>query len=154
MLFLTSCYPQKVTLNEYASFQSEIFKKLLNGNLIFSIITFYSFNDAPRRQVIKMKKSIIFLCLIVFTLAYAGCTVKQLKECDETVSAQKDLAIKPNEQPSVAGEPEKQNNSEGQKTRESAVSQIATYLKDIHFDFDKYNLRPVLYCRIISFALA
>jgi peptidoglycan-associated lipoprotein len=91
---------------------------------------------------VKTRKSIIFSCLIVFTLAYTGCAVKQLTECDGTASAQNESAINQNEQPSVAGESAKQNNSEGQTTRESAVSQITTYLKDIHFNFDQYSIRP------------
>ena len=88
-----------------------------------------------------MKKSIIFLCLIVFVLTYAGCAGKQLTGCDGIASAQNESTIKQNEQLSVAGEQAKQNNSEEQTTRESAVSQITTYLKDIHFDFDQYSLR-------------
>jgi len=90
----------------------------------------------------KTKKSIIFLCLIIITLTYAGCAGKQLTECDRTASAQNESAIEQNEQPGVSGEPTKQNNSEQQTTRESAVSQITTYLKDIHFDFDQYGIRP------------
>ena len=89
-----------------------------------------------------MKKSIIFLCLIVFVLTYAGCAGKQLTGCDGIASAQNESTIKQNEQPSVAGEPAKQNNSEEQTKREPAVSQITTYLKDTHFDFDQYSLSP------------
>jgi peptidoglycan-associated lipoprotein len=88
-----------------------------------------------------MRKSIIFLCLIISTLAYAGCAVKQVTECDGTAFAQNESAIRQNEKPGLAGEPAKQNNSEGQTPRESAVSQITTYLKDIHFDFDQYSIR-------------
>ena len=99
-------------------------------------------DDTPRRQVVKTKNLIIFLCLIVFVLAYAGCAEKHLTKSDGTASAQNESAIKQNEQPSLAGEPAKQNNSEEQTTRESAVSQITTYLKDIQFDFDQYSLRP------------
>ena len=90
----------------------------------------------------KTKNLIIFLCLIVFVLAYAGCAEKHLTKSDGTASAQNESAIKQNEQPSLDGEPAKQNNSEEQTTRESAVSQITTCLKDIHFDFDQYSLRP------------
>ena len=89
-----------------------------------------------------MKKSIIFLCLIVFVLAYAGCAGKQLTGCDGIASAQNESTIKQNEQLSVAGEPAKQNNSEEQTKRKPAVSQITTYLKDTHFDFDQYSLSP------------
>ena len=112
-------------------------------------------DDTPRRQVVKTKNLIIFLCLIVFVLAYAGCAEKHLTKSDGTASAQNESANKQNEQPSaggksaiqneqpsLAGEPAKQNNSEEQTTRESAVSQITTCLKDIHFDFDQYSLRP------------
>jgi len=102
-----------------------------------------------------MKKTIIFLCLIIFVLAYAGCAEKHLTKSDGTASAQNESAIKQNEQPNavgksaiqneqpgVSGESAKQNNSEEQTTRKSAVSQITTYLKDIHFDFDQYSIRP------------
>jgi len=89
-----------------------------------------------------MRKSIIFSCLIVFTLACTGCAVKQLTKCDGIASAQNESVINQNERPSVAGEPAKQNNSEGQTTRQSSVSQITTYLQDIHFDFDQYSIRP------------
>ena len=89
-----------------------------------------------------MKKSIIFLCMIVFVLAYAGCAGKQLTGCDGIASVQNESTIKQNEQPSVAGEPAKQNNNEEQTKREPAVPQITTYLKDTHFDFNQYSLSP------------
>jgi uncharacterized membrane protein len=54
-----------------------------------------------RRKVMKMKKSIIFLCLIVFVLAYAGCAEKHLTKSDGTASAQNESAIKQNEQPAA-----------------------------------------------------
>jgi hypothetical protein len=37
-LFLTSCNPQKVTLDEYSTFQSERIKKWLNSKLICDTI--------------------------------------------------------------------------------------------------------------------
>jgi len=100
---------------------------------------------------VKTKKSIIYLCLIVFVLAYAGCAEKHLTKMDGTASAQNESTIKQNEQPNavgkstvqneqpgVVGEPEKQNNSKEQTTR----AQIAADLTDIHFDFDQYSIRP------------
>ncbi|PKN51043.1 MAG: peptidoglycan-associated lipoprotein [Deltaproteobacteria bacterium HGW-Deltaproteobacteria-13] len=101
-----------------------------------------------------MRKSIIFLCLIVFVLAYAGCAEKHLTKSDGTATTQNESAIKQNGQSneagesskqnehSVAGESAKRNNSEEQTTRVQAASQITADLTDIHFDFDKYNLRP------------
>jgi len=44
-----------------------------------------------------MRKSVIFLCLIVFVLAYAGCAGKQLTKSDGTASAQNESAINQNE---------------------------------------------------------
>jgi peptidoglycan-associated lipoprotein len=98
-----------------------------------------------------MRKSIIFLSLIVFVLVYAGCAEKHLTKSEGTSSAQNESAIKQNEQPntvgksakqneqtSVAGESAKQSNSKEQTTRE----QIAADLTDIHFDFDQYSIRP------------
>ena len=60
-----------------------------------------------------MRKAIIFMGLIVFVLAYAGCAEKQITKSEGTAS-----------------------------TQEQAASQITTDLKDINFDFDKYNIRP------------
>jgi peptidoglycan-associated lipoprotein len=94
----------------------------------------------------KMRKSIIFLCLIVFVLAYAGCAEKHLTKSEGT--AQNNSAIKQNEQPSTVGksakqeESAKQGNSKEQTAMESVVSQNITNLKDIHFDFDQYSIRP------------
>ena len=44
----------------------------------------------------KMRKSIIFLCLIVFVLVYAGCAEKQITKSEGTASAQNESAIKQN----------------------------------------------------------
>lgn len=67
----------------------------------------------------KMRKSIIFVYLIVFVFAYAGCAEKQITKSEGTASTQKEHA-----------------------TQEQAASQITADLKDINFDFDKYNIRP------------
>ncbi len=67
-----------------------------------------------------MRKAIIFMCLIVFVFAYAGCAEKQITKSEGTASTQKKQA-----------------------TQEQAASQITTDLKDINFDFDKYNIRPL-----------
>jgi peptidoglycan-associated lipoprotein len=65
-----------------------------------------------------MRKAIIFMGLIVFVFAYAGCAEKQITKSEGTASTQKEQA-----------------------TQEQAASQITTDLKDINFDFDKYNIR-------------
>ena len=70
----------------------------------------------------KMRKSIIFLCLVVFVLAFAGCTKEQLTKGDGTSSAE-----------SASAE---------QTMREETASQNSSGLNDIHFDFDKSVLRP------------
>ncbi len=54
-----------------------------------------------------MRKAIIFMCLSVFILAYAGCAEKQITKSEGTAS-----------------------------------TEVTTDLKDINFDFDKYNIRP------------
>jgi len=101
-----------------------------------------------RRKIVKMRKSIIFLCLIVFVVAYAGCAEKHLTKSDGTASAQNESAIKQNEQTSVAGESAKQeasakqSNSKEQTMGAQAAEQIAADLTDIHFDFDQYSIRP------------
>jgi len=84
-----------------------------------------------------MRKSIIFTCLIVFILAYAGCAEKQITKTEGTTSTQNESAIKQNGKPSAAGETAKQNN-----IKEQAGSQITVDLRDMHFDFDRYNLHP------------
>jgi peptidoglycan-associated lipoprotein len=95
-----------------------------------------------------MRKSIIFLCLTVFVVVYAGCAEKHLTTSEGTASAQNNSAIKQNEQPSTGGssakqeESAKQSISKEQTTMESAASQITTDFKDIHFDFDQYSIRP------------
>ena len=60
-----------------------------------------------------MRKAIIFMGLIVFVLAYAGCAEKQITKSEGTAS-----------------------------TSEQAVSQGSSALSDINFDFDKSNIRP------------
>jgi peptidoglycan-associated lipoprotein len=86
--------------------------------------------------------------MIVFVLAYAGCAEKHLTTSEGTASAQNESAIKQNEQSSTVGksakqeESAKQSNSKEQTAMESAVSQNITNLKDIHFDFDRYDIRP------------
>ena len=102
-----------------------------------------------------MRKSIIFLCLIVFVLAYAGCAEKQLTKSDGIAAAQSESAInrneqtnatgklvKQNEQSSAGKKSSKQNNSEEQTMRAEAASQSTAGLNDIHFDFDRYSIRP------------
>lgn len=81
----------------------------------------YKNNKFKRRKVIKMRKSIIFMCLTVFVLAFAGCTQKQVTKGDGTSSAQ--------------------NESNEQTMSEQTMSQSSHGLNDIHFDFDKSNLR-------------
>jgi peptidoglycan-associated lipoprotein len=94
----------------------------------------------------KMKKTIIFLCLIIFVLAYAGCAEKHLTKSDGSTSAQKESAIKQNEQPGMGGtsanqeESAKRSIGKEQTTMEPAVSQVTADLKDIHFDFDQYSI--------------
>ena len=61
----------------------------------------------------KMRKSVIFLCLIVFVLAYAGCAEKHLTKSEGTASAQNNSAIKQNEQPSTGIESTNQNKQTG-----------------------------------------
>jgi peptidoglycan-associated lipoprotein len=103
-------------------------------------------NDTPRRQVVKTKNLIIFLCLIVFVLAYAGCAEKHLTKNDGTASAQNESAIKQTVQPVTAGKSAEQNtkqvNSKEQTMGAQAAEQIAVDLTDIHFDFDRYSISP------------
>jgi len=70
----------------------------------------------------KMRKSVIFLCLVVFVLAFAGCSQKQVTKGDGTSSAQ-----------SASAE---------QTMSKEAAEQSSSGLSDIHFDFNKSNLRP------------
>jgi peptidoglycan-associated lipoprotein len=98
-----------------------------------------------------MKKSIIFLCLIVFILAYVGCAGKQLTKSEGTASAQNESAIKQNEQSNAAGKSAKQNeqsnaNDESARQNNSKEqtmrAQIISDLTDIHFEFDRYSISP------------
>jgi peptidoglycan-associated lipoprotein len=82
------------------------------------IISAINITNYKRRRVVKMRKAIIFMGLIVFVFAYAGCAEKQITKSEGTASTQKEQA-----------------------TQEQAASQITTDLKDINFDFDKYNIR-------------
>jgi peptidoglycan-associated lipoprotein len=90
----------------------------------------------------KMRKSIIFLSLIVFVLVYAGCAEKQITKSEGTAYTQNESAVKQNEQSNTGSEAAKQNNSKEQTTRAQAEEQIATDLTDIKFDFDRYDIRP------------
>jgi peptidoglycan-associated lipoprotein len=99
-----------------------------------------------KEQVMKMRKSIIILCLMVFVLAYAGCAEKHLTTSERTASSQKESTIKQTVQPGTAGKSAeqntKQNNSKEQTMRAEEAAEITTDLKDIHFDFDQYSIRP------------
>jgi peptidoglycan-associated lipoprotein len=103
----------------------------------------------------KMRKSIIFLSLIIFVLAYAGCAEKQIIKSEGTTYTQNESAIKKNEQSGTAGKSAnqneqnnavskstKQNNSKEQTARAQAVAQSTSDLTDIQFDFDSYSIRP------------
>jgi peptidoglycan-associated lipoprotein len=103
----------------------------------------------------KMRKSIIFLSLIVFVMAYAGCAEKQIIKSEGTAYTQNESAIKKNGQSGTAGKSANQNeqnntvskstkqsNSKEQTARAQAVSQTTSDLTDIHFDFDSYSIRP------------
>jgi peptidoglycan-associated lipoprotein len=74
-----------------------------------------------KEEVVKMRKLIIFLSLIIFVLAYAGCAQNQVTKNEG------------------AGAASSQNESVKQA---QAGSEITSDLKDIRFDFNKYNLRP------------
>jgi len=95
------------------------------------------------------------LSLIVFVLAYAGCAEKQITKSVGTAYPQNESAIKKNEQSGTAGKSAnqnernnavsksaKQNNSKEQTTRARAAAQTAADLTDIHFDYDRSNIRP------------
>ena len=96
----------------------------------------------------KMRKIIILSSLVIFVLAYAGCAGKYLTPCEKIASAQKESAIKQNEQTSIGSTPVKQEESvkqsinKEQTTLKPTVSQLTADLKDIHFNYDKYNLQP------------
>jgi peptidoglycan-associated lipoprotein len=95
-----------------------------------------------------MRKSIIFLSMIIFVLAYAGCAEKHLTKSDGTTSAQNESAIKQTVQPGMGGTSAnqeasaKQSNSKEQTMGAQEAEQIAADLTDIHFDFDQYSIRP------------
>ena len=100
-----------------------------------------------------MKKSTILLVLVIFVLAYAGCAKKQVTRAEGTSSPQDVSAVKQGEQPSAdQGTSKEISNKEstprGQAPTNQAVSTMASAgkemsdLKDIHFDFDQYNIHP------------
>jgi peptidoglycan-associated lipoprotein len=76
----------------------------------------------------KMRNVIIFLCVTIFVLAYAGCAEKQLTKSDGTAYTQSESAT--------------QNSNKEQAMSVQAASQSISDLKDIHFDFDQYSIRP------------
>ena len=73
-----------------------------------------------------MRKLIIFLSMLVFVFAYVGCAEKQITKNEGAGTA------------SSQNESSKQD----QMAKEQAGSQSMVDLKDIHFDFNKANLRP------------
>lgn len=89
-----------------------------------------------------MRNLITFLSLIVFVLAYAGCAEKQITKSEGTAYTQNESAIKKNEQSETAGKSAIKNNSKEQTDRAQAVSQTTSDLTDIHFDYDRSNIRP------------
>lgn len=95
-----------------------------------------------------MRKTIIFLYLIVFVLIYTGCAEKQITKSEGTAYTQNEPAIKQTEQLGAAGKSAKQeastkqNSSKEQTTKALAAAQITADLTDIHFDFDRSNIRP------------
>lgn len=101
-----------------------------------------------------MRKSNLFLLfLMVFILVYAGCAEKQITKIEGTSSAQNESVIKQTEQPSTSGKLEKQNlqtnvdeksqdNSQEKAMGISSAAQNLYKLANIHFDFDRYSIRP------------
>jgi peptidoglycan-associated lipoprotein len=96
----------------------------------------------------KVRKSIIFLCLIVIVLAYTGCAEKQITKSEGIAPAQSQSTIKQSMQSGTTGKSAnqeastKQNSSKEQTTRARAAAQTAADLTDIHFDYDRSNIRP------------
>ena len=91
----------------------------------------------------KMRKSIIILCLMVFVLAYAGCAEKHLTKNEGNASSQKESTIKQTVQPGTAGKSAEQNtkqNNSKEQTMKAQAAEITTDLRDIHFDFDQYSI--------------
>jgi peptidoglycan-associated lipoprotein len=106
------------------------------------------------RQVVKMRNLIIFLCLIVFVLIYTGCAEKQITKSEGTVYTQNESSakqnvqsnavgksVKQNEQTSAGKKSAKQNNSKEQTTRAQTAVRTTDDLVDVHFDFDRYDIR-------------
>jgi peptidoglycan-associated lipoprotein len=100
-----------------------------------------------------MRKSVIFLVLVVFVLAYAGCGKKQLTRVEgasspQDMSAAKQGGQQPSDQGMLKGMTSESTPKE-QAPKNQAVSPMAssegkerTDLKDIHFDFDRYDIHP------------
>jgi peptidoglycan-associated lipoprotein len=102
----------------------------------------------------KTRRTIIFLCLIVFVLIYAGCAEKQITKREGTVYTQDESSAKQNVQSNAVGKSAKQNgrtsagkksakqnNSKEQTTKAQAAVRRTADLADIHFDFDRYDIR-------------
>ncbi|KQC06028.1 MAG: hypothetical protein APR62_08715 [Smithella sp. SDB] len=96
-----------------------------------------------------MKRSILFfLYLMVFILICAGCAERHLTKTDGTSSVKNESATKQTKQSSAAAKVDKQNSqtsmqsgSQEKTTGVSAAAQNSYNLADIHFDFDRYNIR-------------
>ena len=96
-----------------------------------------------------MRKSIIFLVLVIFVLVCAGCAKKQITKNEGSTPDQNVSAVKQNGQQSADQGTAKQMNDKEQASEEQSASKVTatsgketTDLKDIHFDFDKYIIHP------------
>ena len=100
----------------------------------------------------EMRGLIIFLCLIVCALVYTGCAEKQITKSEGDTATQNKPAIIQNEQTSAAREIAPRKNGSEQTMRAKASKQISSELKDIHFDFDSYVIRPEYRQFLLSYA--
>ena len=100
-----------------------------------------------------MRKSIIFLVLVVFVLAYAGCAKKQVTRAEGALLPQDTSAAKQSEQPSADQGMSKRMGNESTPKEQLPKNQPSSAmapasnkemseLKDIHFDFDRYDIHP------------
>ena len=85
------------------------------------------------------------LCLPLFFIVFAGCankgTVKEESTATPSVAAEKQPGVQAAKKGGVAPAVKEAPAAGGEQTAKKESAMADTF-KDIHFDFDKYNLKP------------
>lgn len=101
-------------------------------------------NNFERGGIVKIKNSgLIVVVFLSFLLAGCGCFQQAMKgEVAPPKPPPEAKILKPEEKPKVAVIPPAEAPKVGVVPPPPVAAEVKYVLRDIHFDFDKYNIRP------------